>query len=99
MRSFPGCNDSYNEKMMNILHKISQAGLLAVLDNQSDAAKESTRFNHAVTGNWGGDGRIDFAASSESSTGPFRDVNSSSFIATSSFGTTELTAIDLAFTH
>jgi len=99
MRSFPGCNDSYNENMMSTLHKISQAGLLAALDNQSDEVKESIIFNHAVTGNWGGDGRIDFAASSGSSTGPFRDVHSFSFIANSLFGATEFTAIDLAFTH
>jgi len=44
---------------MSTLHKVSQAGLLAALDNQSDEVKESIIFNHAVTGNWSGYGRID----------------------------------------
>jgi len=82
---------------MNTLHKISQAGLLAAFDNQSDEVKERTIFILAVTGNWSGDGRIDYATPSGSSTGPFRDINFFSFVVISSFGTTEFTAIDLAF--
>ena len=84
---------------MNTLHKISQAGILAALDSQADDDKDSIIFNLAVTGNWTGEGRIDFTAPSGSSTGPFRDINSFSFVATSSFGTAEFAAIDLAFAY
>jgi hypothetical protein len=84
---------------MNTLHKISQADMLAVLDNQADEDNDSIVFNLAVTGDWSGEGRIDFAAPSGSSTGPFLDVKSFSFVATSSFGTTEFSANNLAFAY
>ena len=84
---------------MNTLHKISQADMLAVLDNQVDEAKDRIVFNLAVTGDWSGEGWIDFGAPSGSSTGPFPDVKSFSFVATSSFGTTEFSAINLAFAY
>lgn len=84
---------------MKTLHKINQADMLAILETQTEKDKDSIVFNLAVTGNWSGDGKIDFSAPSGSSTGPFPDVNSFSFIATSSFGTTEFTAIDLAFAY
>ena len=84
---------------MNTLHKISQADILTVLDNQADEAKDNIIFSLAVTGDWSGEGQIDFAMPSGSSTGPFPEVNSFSFIATSSFGTTEFSAIDLAFAY
>ena len=84
---------------MKTLHKISQAEMLAVLETQAEEGQDSIVFNLAVTGNWSGDGKIDFSAPSGSSTGPFPDVNSFSFVATSSFGSTEFTAIDLAFAY
>ena len=84
---------------MNTLHRISQADILAALDSKADGDKDSIIFNLAVTGNWSGEGRIDFTAPSGSSTGPFRDVNSFSFVAKSSFGTAEFAAIDLAFAY
>ena len=84
---------------MNTLHKISQADILTVLDSQAAEDKENIIFNLAVTGDWSGEGQIDFAMPSGSSTGPFPDVNSFSFIATSSFGTTEFSAINLAFAY
>ena len=84
---------------MNTLHKISQADILTVLDNQADEDKENIIFNLAVTGDWSGEGQIDFAMPGGSSTGPFPDVNSFSFIATSSFGSTEFSAINLAFAY
>ncbi len=84
---------------MNTLHKISQGDILAVLDSQGDEDKDNIIFNLAVTGDWSGEGQIDFAMPSGSSTGPFPDVNSFSFIATSSFGTTEFSAINLAFAY
>ena len=84
---------------MNTLHKISQADILTVLDSQGDEDKDNINFNLAVTGDWSGEGQIEFAMPSGSSTGPFPDVNSFSFIATSSFGTTEFSAINLAFAY
>lgn len=84
---------------MNTLHKINQASLLAALHHQSDKVNDRNIFNLAVTGNWSGNGRIDFATPSGASTGPFPDVNSFSFVAKSSFGITEFTAIDLAFAY
>ena len=84
---------------MNTLHKISQADMLAVLDNQAEEHKDNIIFNLAITGDWSGEGQIDFATPSGSSTGPFPDVNSFSFVATSSSGTTEFSAINLAFSY
>ena len=84
---------------MNTLHRISQAEILAALDSQTNWEKDSIIFNLAVTGTWSGEGQIDFNTPSGSSTGPFRDVNSFSFVATSSFGSAEFTALDLAFAY
>lgn len=86
-------------KSMNTLHRISQAEILAALDNQTGDDKDSIIFKLAITGDWSGEGRIDLAAPSGSSTGPFREINSFSFVATSSFGTAEFAAIDLAFAY
>ncbi|MDA0653570.1 MAG: hypothetical protein O3C49_09880 [Proteobacteria bacterium] len=84
---------------MNTLHRISPAEILAALDSEAHEDKENIIFNLAVTGNWGGHGRIDFSAPSGSSTGPFREINSFSFVATSSFGTAAFAAVDLAFAY
>ena len=84
---------------MNTLHRVSQADILAALDSQTDQEKDSIIFDLAVTGNWTGAGQIEFGSPSGSSTGPFRDINSFSFVATSSFGTAEFAAIDLAFAY
>lgn len=84
---------------MNTLHRISQADILAALENDTGADADSIIFDLAVTGNWNGEGTINFSAPNGSSTGPFRDVNSFSFVAESSFGTTEFTAVDLAFAY
>ena len=84
---------------MNTLHRISQADILAALNVQTYEEKDSIIFNLAVTGNWSGEVQIDFSTPSGSSTGPFRDINSFSFVATSSFGTAEFAAIDLAFAY
>lgn len=97
-----GCTDQRTpttRKPMNTLHRISQAEILAALDNQTGDEKESIIFNLAITGDWSGEGRIDFAAPSGSSTGPFREINSFSFVAASSFGEAEFAAIDLAFAY
>ena len=84
---------------MNTLHIISQAKIPSALDNRADKDKGSIIFDLAVTGNWSGEGQIDFTVPSGSSTGPIRDVNSFSFVATSSFGTAEFATIDLAFAY
>lgn len=84
---------------MNTLHIINQASMLAALEAQVEEEKESIGYNLAVTGDWNGEGRIDFGAPSGSSTGPFRDINSFSFVATSTFGTTEFTTLDLSFAY
>ena len=84
---------------MNTLHRISHADILSALDSQDDQRKDSIIFNLAVTGAWRGKGQIDFATPSGSSTGPFPDVNSFSFVARSSFGLAEFRAIDLAFAY
>jgi len=67
--------------------------------SDANGDQDSITFNLAVTGDWNGHGRIDFSAPNGSSTGPFREVNSFSFVATSSFGTTEFAAVDLAFAY
>lgn len=84
---------------MNTLHRVSQADILAALDNKSEADSDSTIFSLAVTGDWTGEGRIELAAPSGSSTGPFPDIISFSFKATSSFGSASFGAIDLAFAY
>jgi len=84
---------------MNTLHIISQAKLLAALEEQDEEEKENITFNLAVNGEWNGEGHIGFGAPSGSSTGPFRDINSFSFVATSAFGTTEFTTLDLSFAY
>ena len=84
---------------MNTLHRINQTEILAALDNDTNGEQDSITFNLAVTGDWNGHGLIDFSAPNGSSTGPFREVNSFSFVATSSFGTTDFSAIDLAFAY
>ena len=84
---------------MNTLHRISQTEIIAALDNDTNGEQDSVTFNLAVTGDWNGHGRIDFSAPNGSSTGPFRDINSFAFVATSSFGTTEFAAVDLAFAY
>ena len=53
----------------------------------------------AVTGEWSGEGGIDFGTPNGSSTARFPDINSFSFVASSSFGTTEFTTLDLSFAY
>jgi len=87
------------EKNMNTLHRVSQADILAALDNKSDTDSETTIFSLAVNGDWTGEGRIELAKPNGSSTGPFHDIISFSFKATSSFGSASFGAIDLAFAY
>lgn len=84
---------------MNTLHRVSQADVLAALDNKADTESETTTFTLAVTGDWAGEGRIELAKPNGSSTGPFHDIISFSFKATSTFGSAEFGAIDLAFAY
>jgi len=85
---------------MNTLHRVSQADILAALDNKkTDAGSETTTFSLAVTGDWTGEGSIELAKPSGSSTGPFPDIISISFNAKSSFGSANFSAIDLAFAY
>jgi hypothetical protein len=84
---------------MNTLHRISQADILAALDDEARTDTDSIAFNLAVTGDWNGSGRINFSAFNGSSTGPFHEINSFSLVATSSFGSAEFTAVDLAFAY
>ena len=84
---------------MNTLHRISQAEILAVLETEANVENNSITYNLAVTGNWNGEGEIEFSAPSGSSTGPFQDISSFSFAATSSFGTANFSAVDLAFAY
>ncbi|MBT3536350.1 MAG: hypothetical protein HN478_20890 [Rhodospirillaceae bacterium] len=89
-----------NEKRkMNTLHRVRQADILAALDNKSDADAHSIIFSLAVNGDWTGEGQIELAAPSGSSTGPFHDIISFSFRANSSFGSASFGAIDLAFAY
>ena len=85
---------------MNTLHRVSQADILAALDSRkTDPDSETTTFSLAVNGDWTGEGRIELAKPSGSSTGPFPDIISFSFKATSSFGSASFGAIDLAFAY
>jgi hypothetical protein len=84
---------------MNTLHRVSQANILAALDGKVDASTDTTSFSLAVTGDWTGEGHIEVAAPSGSSTGPFTDIISFAFKATSSFGSANFGAIDLAFAY
>src|SRR5690606_18487343 len=84
---------------MNTLHRISQAEILAILENHARGDAASFAYNLGVTGNWSGEGSIELAAPSGSSTGPFHDVISFSLTATSTFGTATFAAVDLAFVY
>jgi hypothetical protein len=87
------------EQKMNTLHRISQAEILAILENHARGDAASFAYNLGITGNWSGDGKIELAAPSGSSTGPFHDVISFSLTATSSFGIATFAAVDLAFVY
>lgn len=76
---------------------ISQASLLTALNERAHKEKESVKFDLAVTGEWSGKGQIDFGTPKGLSTERFPDVNSFSFVATSSLGTSEFTVLDLSF--
>jgi len=84
---------------MNTLHKISQAEILAILENHTRGDAASFAYNLGITGDWTGEGRIELAAPSGSSTGPFRDVISFSLTATSKFGSATFAAVDLGFVY
>lgn len=84
---------------MNTLHRVSQADILAALENKYNSETETTTFSLAVNGDWTGEGRIELTKPSGSSTGPFPDIVSFSFKATSSFGSASFAAIDLAFAY
>ena len=84
---------------MKTLHRVRHADILAALDKQTHANTESFLFDLAVTGAWAGEGQIDFTAPHGSSTGPFPDILSFHFTATSKFGAAEFSAIDLAFAY
>lgn len=85
---------------MNTLHRVSQADILAALENRrSETDTETTTFSLAVNGDWTGEGRIELATPNGSSTGPFPDIISFSFKANSSFGSASFGAVDLAFAY
>ena len=84
---------------MNTLHKISQAEILAILKNHTRANADSYTYNLGITGDWTGEGKIEFSAPQGSCTGPFHDVIAFSLTVTSTFGTATFGAIDLAFVY
>jgi hypothetical protein len=84
---------------MNTLHKISQAEILAILENHSRADATSFAFNLGVTGDWTGEGKIELSAQHGSSIGPFHDIIAFSLTVTSAFGTATFGAVDLAFVY
>ena len=84
---------------MDTLHRVSPADILAALDRQSHSNAESFLYDLTVSGQWTGEGQIDFATFHGSSTGPFPDILSFWFTATSKFGTAEFGAVDLAFAY
>ena len=85
---------------MNTLHRVSQAEILAALENRrAESESETTTISLAVNGDWTGEGNIELAMPSGSSTGPFPDIISFSFKANSSFGSASFGAIDLAFAY
>ena len=84
---------------MYTLHRVRPADFLAALDRQSHSNTESFLYDLTVTGDWTGEGQIDFATFHGSSTGPFPDVLSFWFKAESKSGAVEFGAIDLAFAY
>jgi hypothetical protein len=84
---------------MYTLHRVRPADFLAALDRQSHTSKESFLYDLKVAGDWTGEGQIDFTTFHGSSTGPFPDILSFWFTATSKLGIAEFGAIDLAFVY